>query len=425
MTTTEPAAITTQKRLQILGDEEIENLYGLPRFTPEEQADYFTLSEREAAAVERFHSIKSRIYAILQLGYFKLRHLFFSFSFDATSGDAQYIQERYFPDFQLSELTISKVTRLNQQRLILELCDYHICDDAARQALAEKAAQVAIVSGKPVYVFRELLRYLEAQRLVYPGYSVLQNIVSGAIVDEQNRLSQVVHARLKETEIAALNQLIADAPGLYEITQLKREPRDFSLGEIKREIHRGEQIQTLYPLAQRLLPTLEISNESIKYYASLVTYYSVFRLQRLPQNMVHVYLLCFILNRYQRLHDNLIGSLRYNVKRYVDATKNAAKERVYEYRIENNKNLEKAGQVLKLFTDESITEDATFQTVQAKAFEILDRQKLDFVAEHIVSQAQFDETAFQWAHVDKLAAQFKCNLRPVLLSVEFSTSAAC
>lgn len=421
---TELAATATQKRLQILGDEEIEDLYGLPHFTQEEQAEHFMLSEREAAAIEGFHSIQSRIYAILQLGYFKARHLFFVFGFDVVEEDAQYIQARYFPNFQMSELTISKVTRLKQQSLILEMCNYRICDDPARQALADKAIQAASVSGKPVYVFRELLRYLEAQRLIAPGYSVLQNIVSGAIVDEQNRLSRIVHDRLKATEISALNQLIEDAPGLYEITQLKREPRDFSLGEIKREIHRGEQIQTLYPLAQRLLPALDISNESIKYYASLVTYYSVFRLKRLPQGMVHVYLLCFILNRYQRLHDNLISSLRYNVKRYVDATKDAAKEKVYEYRIENNKNLEKAGQVLKLFTDDSIPEDASFQTVQARAFEIIDRQKLDFVAEHIVSQAQFDETAFQWEHVDKLAAQFKCNLRPVLMSVEFSTSAA-
>ena len=422
---TEPITTTaTQKRLQILGDEEVEDLYGLPHLTPEEQAEHFTISEREATAIEGFHSIQSRIHAILQLGYFKARHLFFVFSFDAVEKDAQYIQERYFPDFQMSELTVSKVTRLKQQSLILELCNYRICDDPARQALADRATQAASVSGKPVYVFRELLRYLEAQRLIAPGYSVLQNIVSGAIVDEQNRLSQIVHDRLKATEIVALNQLIEDAPGLYEITQLKREPRDFSLGEIKREIYRGEQIQTLYPLAQRLLPALDISNESIKYYASLVTYYSVFRLKRLPQGMVHVYLLCFILNRYQRLHDNLISSLRYNVKRYVDATKDAAKEKVYEYRIENNKNLEKAGKVLKLFTDDSIPKDASFQTVQARAFEIIDRQKLDFVAEHIVSQAQFDEAAFQWEHVDKLAAQFKCNLRPVLMSVEFSTSAA-
>lgn len=105
-----------------------------------------------------------------------------------------------------------------------------------------------------------------------------------------------------------------------------------------------------------------------------------------------------------------------------DATKGAAKERVYEYRIEGNQNLQKAGQVLKLFTDDSIAKTASFQEVQAKAFEILERQKLDFVAEHIVSQAKFDETAFQWEHVDKLAPQFKRNLRPVLLSVEFATS---
>ncbi|MEL6472407.1 MAG: Tn3 family transposase, partial [Cyanobacteria bacterium J06623_4] len=249
-------------------------------------------------------------------------------------------------------------------------------------------------------------------------------MVAAAIVDEQNRLSQLVHDHLKVAEVAALNQLIADAPGLYEITQLKREPKDFSPSEIKREIYRGEQIQSLYPLAQHLLPILEISNESIKYYASLVTYYSVFRLKRLPQGMVHVYLLCFILNRYQRLHDNLISSLRYNVKRYLETAKDAAKERVYEYRTENNQNLEKAGQVLKLFTDDSIPEDASFQAVQAAAFGILERQKLAFVAEHIVNQAQFDETAFQWEHIDTLAAQFKRNLRPVLLSVEFATSAA-
>ena len=36
---------TTQKRLRILGDDEIEALYALPHFTQEEQAQYFTLSQ--------------------------------------------------------------------------------------------------------------------------------------------------------------------------------------------------------------------------------------------------------------------------------------------------------------------------------------------------------------------------------------------
>ncbi|MEO0012914.1 MAG: hypothetical protein RLZZ535_1303, partial [Cyanobacteriota bacterium] len=411
-----------QKRLQILGDDEIENLYGFPRFTSEEQMEYFTLLPKEFAAIEQLPRVRSRIYTILQLGYFKARHLFFTFSFSIVKMDLKHIQSRYFPNFQLDKLELGKVTRLNQQRLILKLCNYHICDESARTVLTRKAQQAARVCGKPIYVFRELVHHLEEQRLVAPGYSVMQTIVGQSITYEQNRLSTVVQRHLEKTDTDALNRLLEDAPGLYEITQLKREPKDFSLSEIKCEIYRGEQIQALYPKAQQMLPILDISSESIKYYASLVTYYSVFRLKRLAQGIVHVYLLCFVSYRYQRLHDNLISSLRYNVRRYIEATKGVAKERVYEYRIEGNQNLQKAGQVLKLFTDDSIAKTASFQEVQAKAFEILEPQKLDFVAEHIVSQATFDETAFQWEHVDKLAPQFKRNLRPVLLSVEFATS---
>jgi len=105
--------------------------------------------------------------------------------------------------------------------------------------------------------------------------------------------------------------------------------------------------------------------------SSLVNYYSVFRLNQLDEWMVYLYLLCFIYHRYQRLHDNLLNSLIYNVRRYIDDAKVAAKERVYQHRIEVNSDLQKAGQVLKLFTDDSIAEETPFHQVQAKAFGIL------------------------------------------------------
>ena len=76
-------------------------------------------------------------------------------------------------------------------------------------------------------------------------------------------------------------------------SQLKREPRDFSASEIKREIQRGAQISALYHPASKLLPVLKISNESIKYYASLVTYYSVFRLKQLEERTVRI--ICSVL----------------------------------------------------------------------------------------------------------------------------------
>ena len=155
-----------------------------------------------------------------------------------------------------------------------------------------------------------------------------------------------------------------------------------------------------------------------------MTYYSVFRLKRFDEFLVYLYLLCFVYHRYQRLHDNLILSLIHNVRQYTDEAKAAAKERVYKCRTEGNEKLQKAGQVLKLFTDDSIAENTPFSKVQAKAFSILERQKLDFIADHITINARFDETAFQWEHVDELSHQFKRNLRPVLSAVDFDASLA-
>ena len=88
----------------------------------------------------------------------------------------------------------------------------------------------------------------------------------------------------------------------------------------------------------------------------------------------------------------------YHVRRYGDEAKSEAKERVYHQRVEGNDNLKKAGKLLKLFTDDSIAEHTPFWEVRAKAFGILERQKIDSVAALIATEARFDETAFQWVH---------------------------
>jgi hypothetical protein len=176
-----PETNTTPKRLKILGDDEIEALYGQPRFTPEERIHYFSLSPTEKAGLEQFHTPKSRLYYILQLGYFKARHLFFVFSLSEVEADARYIQACYFPDFQLTDLEITKVTRLRQRRLVLELHNYRLGDAEERQKLATKARQAARVSSKPIYIFRELMHYLAEHRLVTPSYSAMQDMVGQAL----------------------------------------------------------------------------------------------------------------------------------------------------------------------------------------------------------------------------------------------------
>jgi TnpA family transposase len=412
-----------EKRLKILTTDEIESIYNRPCFTHEEQIEYFSLSQSDLEILELFRSIKSQIYFILQLGYFRAKHLFFIFALDEVEDDCQYITEQYFNGKQIGGIkVIDKQTRLKQQRLILELHSYRLCGKEERLELEQKAQQSAMVYSKPVYVFREIINYIIDQQIVLPGYSLMQDIVSQALTSEHNRLKKILHARLQTSETEAFSKLLEDSPGLYEITQLKHEPRDFSLKEIKCEIQRGEKLYFFYKIAQNLLPEMGISNESIKYYAALVGYYSVARLKQLNKWRAYIYIICFAHHRYQQHSDNLINCLISRVRHYNDEAKSVAKERLYECHIEINENLPKAGQVLKLLTDESIKADTPFSTIQSNIFEILPRQKLLVVAERMAKTVNFNETVFQWEHIDKLSHQFKLHLRQLIITIEFTAA---
>jgi len=282
-----------------------------------------------------------------------------------------------------------------------------------------------MVCSKPIYVFRQILQELETHRIMIPGYTFLQDTVGQALNFEQNRLSNILRKYLTSSDECALSSLLENGSEFYNITHIKHEPNDFSVTEIKREINRGKQIRELYRLSQRVLPSLKISNESVKYYASLVGYYySVYRLKRFDSWVVYTYLLCFVHFRYQYHYDNLLMSFIFHVRKFVDTAKSAACNRANEYRIEANKNLLKAAQIIKLFTTDEVSSNTPFHEVQNKAFAILEREKLDHVAENIKRKMSFDETAFQWDHIDKLGFQFKRYLRPVLLSVDFKGAPA-
>lgn len=410
---------STPRRLRILDSQEIEALYGRPCFTAEDRASSFALTPPEQDLLGHFRTVPSQLFFLLQLGYFKAKHLFFSFRFAEVEDDLQHLCGRYFPQAQWVALPpLNKRTVLKQHSMLLQLFGYRSCFAAEREQLATRARQGAAISSKPVYVFRDLLAYLAEQRIVAPGYTVLQDLVGTALTYEQRRLLTILRAQLGAADYAALDRLLEPAQGLHPITVLKREPKDFSLGEMRQEISRLDQLRPLAQLADRLLPHLAISNEGIAYYASLAAYYSVFRLKQFDTFTAYLYLLCFVAHRYQRLHDHLLICFIHRVKQYIDDAKAVAKEQVYAQRLEDQGDLPKAGLVLKLFTSEQFGAATSFQTVQAQAFAILARPRLDRVAEHIARAATFDETALQWEHLGTLARRFKRHLRPLLLAVD-------
>jgi hypothetical protein len=93
-----------------------------------------------------------------------------------------------------------------------------------------------MLSTQPITILRESLQYLENQRIVAPGYTVLQNLVSQAVTGERRRMTQM----LGQAMTLAIDQQLADLlkadEGMCPISELKHEPKDFSCrrGRIRR-----------------------------------------------------------------------------------------------------------------------------------------------------------------------------------------------
>jgi len=372
------------RRLSILTAQEVDDLYALPRFTEEDRHLYFDLSPAERELVDGIFTLSVAVHLILQLGYFKAKRQFFVYGLESVTEDAQHILERYFPARVIAEIKQpSRSNRLDQQRTVLKLFDYRSCGAGAKKELEEKARRMAMLSAQPVFILREVLQYLSNQRIVAPGYTYLQDMVGRTVSTERLRLTRLLDLALTPELERQLQTLIEADEGMYRISLLKHEPKDFSYGELRQERERRTFFQPLFAFGQAFLAAAGLSNESVKYYASLVQFYTVYKLQRMAAPTARLYLLCFATHRFRQINDNLIESFIHLVDDYEQQAKVAAETAAVEAMAEATGNLQAAGQVLNLFLDPAIPGSTPFSRVRQRAFSLLDAERFGQVSEYM------------------------------------------
>ena len=131
-------------------------MYGLPQFSEDDRHLYFDLSAAEHAVVTAVHTVSVAAHLTLQLGYFKAKRQFFTYNQDAVQEDLLYILKRHFSNQDLTSIKPpSRPTRVEQQRIILQLFNYRLCDSGAKLELEGKAQRIAMLSTQPVYILRD------------------------------------------------------------------------------------------------------------------------------------------------------------------------------------------------------------------------------------------------------------------------------
>ena len=268
-------------RLEILTASEIDDLFGLPRFNQEDRRLYFDLSDVEQTAAAAYHFAVA-VHFVLQLGYFKAKQQFFLYELETVMDDLRHIVERHFPNRNPRGVQIpSKSTRLSQQQVILRLMRYRLCDRDLQQDLERKARRSARLSAQPQFILREMLHYLRQQRIVAPGYKSLQDMVGRVANGERDRISGLLVPALTPKLRERLDGLLQAEEHLHRITVLRKESRDFSYKELQREVERRKLFQPLHGFAKTFLEKADISMDSRRYYASLIQFYTVYKLKRM------------------------------------------------------------------------------------------------------------------------------------------------
>ena len=410
---------TDSGRLSILTTQEIDDLFGLPHFTENDRRFFFDLNPAESDLVDSVYTISVAVHLILQLGHFKAKRQFFVYTREEVIDDLEHIRHRYFPARDIVEIKmLSKPTRLEQQQVILKLFDYQTCDAAAKSALQQKARRVAMLPTLPIFILREALQYLTNQRIVVAGYSYLQDMVGRTVSGERQRVTHLLGQALTPAVEQQLEKLRQADEGMYRISALKHEPKDFSYGELRQEVARRKFFQLLYEFGQTFLAQAGLCNESVKYYASLVQFYTVYKLQRMAVPTTRLYLLCFAYHRFRQINDNLIDAFIYLVDQYEQQAKLAAETAAMKAMTDASANLQAAGQVLNLFIDQSIPGKTPFSKVKKKAFSLLEAERFAQVSDYM-RNTEFDKTALEWSYYCTLQYKFKLNLHHLFCNLDF------
>lgn len=99
------------KRISILPTNEIDDLFARPPFNDDERLIWFELDQEMLKILAFKSSLASKIDFILQLGYFKSKHQFFTFTLNDVPEDVSYIINRYFPNKILTKSTLGRAAR--------------------------------------------------------------------------------------------------------------------------------------------------------------------------------------------------------------------------------------------------------------------------------------------------------------------------
>ena len=407
------------KNLTILTDTEKHALYGLPDFDKSQRSEYFSMTAKELALAMRRQGFSAQLLCLLQLGYFKAKQAFFTFTLqDIPKDDIEFLVERYFSEKPFSPGPVRQKEYFVQHQEIVKLFGYNRWSEDKEVHLLNAATQLALRDVTPAFIVSELLVFMKSEKIIRPGYTTLQALISKVLITERQRLGNLIKAALDEEHKAALLQLLERESGLSDLASIKQDAKSFRYRMMVTERRKHTTLSPLYLMAKAILPRLGLSQQNLLYYASLANYYTIYDLRRMNTGQSFLYLLCYIWQRYKQISDNITQAFSYHMKQVETGVKDSANKRSMEAMNDRQQALPLVGRLLNLYVDEDVSDSMPFGEVRQEAFTIMPKDALLLVSTRL-TEKPVNKMELSWQAIDLRARKIKLQLRPLVSALDF------
>lgn len=406
----------SMKNIKLLTKKEISERYDIPDFNDQEREYYFSLSTDEVKLLNNFTTVKTQVYFILALGYFKAKQLFFKIRFEVLQDDVKYVFRRYLKGVCPASGTISFEKRKEQQQIILSYLNYSSCEQSEVDVM-NQFLRVVRSHSKPRSAVREIMQYCDSNNILLPSYRKLQDMYSEAHSSFIESVKDFFDS-IPEDIATELNSLLDDGAGhTSKLNTFKYEQQNFNLTELKSQIEKVTDLTNLYHFFKTNLKQLNLSQNAISYYAQQIDQYPISRIRKMSKVQQLLHVSCFVYRRYQELVESLIETFLYRMRDIRESVSVLANAELVEHLSKVKEDFPGLADFFRWFPSQESTSTPK-EDIYRQAYEMVSREQFKTFADFFNGDG-FDKTACRWKHIQETSRMVSMHLRPIIMAVDF------
>ncbi len=213
-----------------------------------------------------------------------------------------------------------------------------------------------ILSYLELRLFRQILKKLNSRKFILPGYDFLSTNISREFYRRKLYLSRIINESLSAEQKQLLDSLLekkeitsqinsdADSENnkvgyRAKLTLLKNPSQSLKPSDIKSNLNDWNLLQTIYKQVSDVIVKLDLSLETLRYYADSVIKSELFQISRQKDETRYLHLLAFIASQTFRYQDAVVDSFLQTVQNITNSATQELRDKIFRERREKRSEL--------------------------------------------------------------------------------------